>query len=83
MMYGARIVRAAPPTPKKPMSDSTTIRLTPDTKDRLEARKQGDESFETVVKRLLGDGHYVTEDEAESIAERVVQRELREMNGRM
>jgi len=51
------------------MTDTTTIQITTDIRDELEARKQADESFNTVVRRLLGDaGQLWTEEEIRHIA---------------
>jgi len=49
--------------------DATTIRVTRDVRDRLEDRKEADESMNTVVDRLLEDGGTLwTEDQIRKIA---------------
>jgi len=37
------------------MSDTTTIQITTDTRDDLDALKQSDESYNAVVRRVLDD----------------------------
>lgn len=50
------------------MTDKTTIQLTNGVKARLDDLKQGDESYNTVVKRLVEDGGQLwTENELREI----------------
>jgi len=38
------------------MTDTTTIQVTTDTRDDLDSLKQGDESYNTVLRRIIDDG---------------------------
>jgi len=65
------------------MQDTTTIQITTDTRDDLDARKQSDESYNAVVRRMLdGAGHLWTEDEIRDIAQSEVKRAVEDMGRR-
>jgi predicted CopG family antitoxin len=64
-------------------SDKTTIQVTEQVRDQLDARKEGDESYNTVLLRLLEDGGQLwTEDELRALIRQEFEEQARVMNGR-
>lgn len=47
------------------MPENTTIQVSTETKQLIENRKVGDESFDQALQRILGDGEKLLWDEAE------------------
>lgn len=61
-------------------SDKTTIQVTTDVRNQLDARKEGDESYNTVLNRLLEDGGQLwTEAEIRALVQREFEEQAREL----
>lgn len=61
--------------------DTTTIQITHTIRDELDARKEGDESYNTVLKRLLQDGGRLwTEAEIKALVRREFEEQARELS---
>jgi predicted CopG family antitoxin len=64
-------------------SDKTTIQVTNDVRDQLDNRKEGDESYNTVLNRLLADGGQLwTEDELRALIRREFEEQARDLGRR-
>jgi len=63
------------------MTDTTTIQVTTDTRDDLDALKQSDESYNAVLRRIIDDGGKLwTEAEIREYVRQEIDQRIQERN---